>query len=207
MILNYLRSGLTIIILTLSIFNLYFPFLQLCGLIGEISFYSLVEREFEVEAFDLALDILNGIFLEDSSEVNELLATVPFIPDIPQLKRLRAKHFTLLKTATLEESVNHLCSMLRHESSQVRVVVLRRLLGLIKEERKNLFSGISHVVTKQNNVVTVLVTHLLSLCAREADRSARDVCAQCLGYFIICNIYHRHIYFVIFLFLLLVSLR
>jgi hypothetical protein len=152
------------------------------GLLAELAFYEPIEAAFKKEAFELAVETVRGIFLGERPEADELLAAVPFIPDIPELAELRSKHSSLLESSTFEQSVRRLCGMLRHESSQVRVVVLRRLLALIREKRGVLFSAeLSLVAAQSESLLSVTVTHLLSLCARESDRTAKDVCARCLG--------------------------
>lgn len=153
---------------------------KVAGLLAELSYYGSLEASFNKEAFDFAVNTMKSVFDPERPEFEQLFDAVPYIPDIPELTEIRERHSRFLASASLDKSIEHLCTMLRHESSQVRVVVLRRLLSIIREKRRLVFPA-EFANGKSCSILSMLISHLLSLCSRENDRTAKDICAQCLG--------------------------
>lgn len=157
--------------------------MKITGLIAELAFYDSVEATLSRAAFTVAVRTLLTVCAADREDCAELLAAIPYIPDAPLLEELRVRHRQLIEETSLDQSVLHLCAMLRHDSSQVRVTVLRRLLSAIRESRSLLFATEleGHSSSRPRGVLSTLVASLLALCARENDSAAKEACARCLG--------------------------
>ena len=130
------------------------------------------------QAKDLAISIFRKLLVERSNQI------VGYIPDIPELTDIRSSQLKKYSDLSFDDSLILLRPMLKHESSDVRSVALKRLFSLCKDNLNQLYcmedSNGSYVIPE---IISDVLQELLQLSSLETNEEVNLMCAKCFGLF------------------------
>ncbi len=121
--------------------------------------------------------ILDYLIVENHSHLQPYLHEVPLLPDVPALCHIRK----LLEDQAARDwkvQIEQLISGAQHESADVRLLALDRLLGVLADKREELVKCI------MGEAVPLLISRImrvLFVCARDSSREQKVRVARCLG--------------------------
>ena len=133
-----------------------------------------------MKAFLGAIDILKNMISKDGA-ASKVLTAIPYIPNIIELADVRMSHTLALEDLSFEQSFINTIKMIRHDSCRVRLMAMRRILALLREQRYKFFGSSITSFYKADNLLSILIRELLLLSSREIDSDVKNICAECLG--------------------------
>jgi hypothetical protein len=157
---------------------------QIC----EVIYIKEIKVKYDKKARETAIKLMRDLFLTRKVDIAAAVKNIPYIPDIPDLREVRLFHEKQLSGMTLDETLRVLCSLLQHDFSFVRMIVLKKICTVFVENRGQIFSVLSGgelkdavFVLPRNSSLRLLLQELLQLCARETDAEVIEKCSRCLG--------------------------
>jgi hypothetical protein len=107
---------------------------------------------YEHKAKQLALSIMTAVFVTRQNDVVENLQSIAYIPDIPELEKIRSWHSAIVSRLSLDQTVPLLCGMLEHESVHVKRATLKRILWLCRSHKEQVHCTVLHHVLMYSEV-------------------------------------------------------
>ncbi len=109
---------------------------------------------------------------------------IAYIPSVKGLEGVIDIHSKEIQSLPLDQSLKLLCQMLKHESSNVRVLVLNRVFTFISDRRNKIYSAVTTFTSSNmsaDSAISSLLQQLLYLCVHDSNSDVVDACAKCLG--------------------------
>jgi len=149
-------------------------------LLCNVCFAKQLGKRKDLKAKLEAIKLLKDIFLV--RPVENAMHKIPYLPNIPELKEVNDMHSYALSSLSLEQTIELLCELLKHESPQVRIIALNHIRETFKRSRFYLYSTISSAtVYVPDHCLSIMFQELLQLCGRESHEGVKEACAKCLG--------------------------
>ena len=127
-----------------------------------------------------AIKLLTNMFL--NSPIENAIQKIPYLPNIPELKEVNDMHSSALKSLSVEQTLELLSELLRHESHQVRIIALNHITETFRDHRTFLYFTISSAtVYVPDHYLSIMFQEILQLCGRESDGNVKAACGKCLG--------------------------
>lgn len=156
----------------------------------EYIFRKEIRKKYILGARSSAIKILRNLFLKRMKDIEHSIRNIPYIPDVAQLRSVDNEHNKEMKELTLDGRLRLLCQLLRHDSSFVRHIALKKLYSIFVSRRAQIssmvcgddagMSGGVYVLPTQSSI-SLLLQELLHLCSKESDAGVIEMCAKCLG--------------------------
>ncbi|KAG9442834.1 hypothetical protein H6P81_018688 [Aristolochia fimbriata] len=131
------------------------------------------------------IEILEELVVLNRLQLKDHIHELPLLPSIPSLVEVNKVIQEARGSLTLRDQLRNVVDGLNHESLNVRYMVACELSKLLNLRREEVASLIAAEVGSDLDVVSTLITSLLSGCAEESrtqvGQRLKLVCADCLG--------------------------
>lgn len=133
-----------------------------------------------------AITVIRDLFSSRINVIHGVWTDIPYIPNVPELQAIRDSHHQQIQGQTTMQRIQSLSSLLLHESAHVRLASLRQLHELIMRCKSDVYNSLSLRESSTGSIfstdlVSLLLSSLLRLCAQESDDRVRNFCGVCLG--------------------------
>ncbi|KAK7390797.1 hypothetical protein VNO78_18880 [Psophocarpus tetragonolobus] len=143
------------------------------------------DKEHPSTHLDKVVTILEELVLKNKVILKQHICEFPLLPSIPALTEVNKAIEDARGTMTLKDQLRDVVDGLNHENLNVRYMVVCELHKLLNSRWKDVTALITAEAGSDLDVLSSLITSLLSGCAEESRTTVGQrlklVCADCLG--------------------------